>query len=593
MKRKSLIWQLYPSYLLIVVVCLAGTGWYLSAAFQEFYFHQVRDDLTIRANLIRVHLQTLPGELKEKEVDSFCKRLGKLVSTRITIILPSGKVIGDSEKDPEMMDNHATRPEIKVAFKGAAGSSMRYSHTLKTKMMYVAIPLKKENRLIAIIRTSKPLSAIEEALASIRLKIILGSFGAILFSAFLSFVVSRRLSRPVNDLMKGAERFARGDLTHGISLPSYASREFYLLAKTMNRMARELDMRIYDLAQQRNELNTVLSSMTEGVVALDLEKRVVIINDAAASLFNVDKVQAPGMPFEELTRQPEIQNLVQKVVSTKESEYREIELKENQKRYLLVHVTPLKDVRDDVIVGVLLVFNDITRLRQVEKIRKDFVANVSHELKTPITAIRGSAETLIDLEKAGTREDYQRFLDIILKNTNRINRIVEDLLILAKLEQSSEHYAVEFEEINVLNLLQTAKDACDVAANSKEIKILLACDENAFIKGNAHFLEQAIINLIDNAIKYSEAGSEVLVEAKKTNDKVVIRVIDHGCGIPEEHLYRVFERFYRVDSGRSRELGGTGLGLAIVKHVAYLHGGEVKVESSPGKGSVFSISIPG
>ncbi|HDM75018.1 MAG TPA: HAMP domain-containing histidine kinase [Deltaproteobacteria bacterium] len=592
MKRTSLFWQLYPSYLLIMTLCLAGTGWYLSSVFQQFYFDQVEEDLIARAQLIRVHVRSLPELSDEKKIDALCKNLGALVSTRITVILPSGKVIGDSEKDPALMDNHATRPEIKVACKGLTGSSIRYSHTLKTRMMYVAIPLKKENRIIAVIRASKPLSAIEEALASIRLKIIWGCFCVILFSAPLSFVVSRRLSRPVKDLTKGAECFTGGNLEHRISLPPHASYEFHLLADTMNRMARELDMRISDLAQQRNELDTVLSSMYEGVVALDLEKRIVFINDSAAQLFKVDKLAAPGRPFEELTRHPHIQNLVQDVTICKETVYEEIEFPGNDEIYLLVHGTPLKSFREDIVVGVLLVFNDITKLKQIEKVRRDFVANVSHELKTPITAIRGAVETLIDLLATADNRDCKRFMEIILENTRRINRIVEDLLILARLEQSSDRYTVEFEKLNVSNLLEMAKEACSIAAGNKQVEIIVSCNEDIFVRGNPHFLEQAIINLIDNAIKYSGAGRKVLVQAEEEKDMVVIRVIDHGCGIPAEHLPRVFERFYRVDKSRSREMGGTGLGLAIVKHAVCLHGGKVSVESTPGKGSIFSISIP-
>ena len=592
MKRRNLFWQLYPSYLLIITLCLVGVGWYLSKALQEFYFDQVEEDLKVRAHLILVHMKSLPDMSDEKKVDALCKSLGALVSTRITVISPSGKVIGDSEKDPALMDNHATRPEVKIAYRGLPGSSIRYSRTLKTKMMYVAIPLKEDYRIRAIIRTSKALSAIEEALASIRMKIIWGCFGAIVFSALLSFLVSRRLSRPLKDLTRGAERFAGGDLENRITLPSHASSEFHLLAKTMNRMAGELDMRIFDLEQQRNELNTVLSSMSEGVVALDLEKRIVLINDAAAQLFGIDKLAVPGRHLEELTRHPGIQDLVQDVITAKEPAYEEIEFSGKDKRYLFVHGTPLRSFREDIVIGVLLVFNDITKLRQVERIRRDFVANVSHELKTPITAIRGAAETLTDLLEPVGNRDCERFLEIILGNTRRITRIVEDLLILARLEQSSERSAIEFEEFNVASLLETAKYACSLAAESKQVQIVVSCNEDIFVEGNPHFLEQAVINLIDNGIKHSGSGSKVLVQAAVEGSMVVIKVIDHGCGIPAEHLSRVFERFYRVDKARSREMGGTGLGLAIVKHVAYLHGGKVDVESTPGKGSVFSISIP-
>lgn len=577
---------------MIIILCLTGIGWYVSGVFRDFYFNQVREDLSARAKLVRFHVKNLSEPLNSQRVDPICKKLGRLISTRITIILPSGVVIGDSEKDPTLMDNHATRPEIRKALKGYTGASTRFSRTLRTRMMYVAIPLRSGDKITGVIRTSKPLSAIEKTLSEIRTKIIIGSLGAILFSALLCFVVSRRISKPVRTLSEGAERFAHGNLEYRISLPPSASSEFHILAETMNRMAKELELKIYELAQQGNELKTVLTSMSEGVVALDLDKRVILLNGAAARLFNVDCTKAQGKLLEELTRDTGIQSVVDKVISEKKPEYTEVQLRENSKKYLLIHATPLESIREKLVVGVLLVFNDITRLKQAEEIRKDFVANVSHELRTPITAIKGAAETLLDQKTNMNTDDYERFLKIIVRNTSRIGRIVEDLLILSQLEKWPERFAVEFEQINLSTLLLKAKDACSIYAEKKRIDIEVFCGNDLTVLGNPHFLEQALINLIDNAIKYSPSGSKVIVKCEKSEDEVIIRVIDQGCGIPPEHLPRVFERFYRVDKGRSRDEGGTGLGLAIVKHVAYLHHGRVKVESTPGEGSIFSIHIP-
>ncbi len=592
MRATRLLWQLYPSYLFITILTLIGAGWYATSVLREFYAHQVSVDLEARARLLSHYLKEPSIFASEHRVNVFCKKLGRLISTRITVILPSGKVIGDSDKNPDQMDNHANRPEVVKAMAGKVGTSIRYSHTLHTNMMYVAIPLKSNNRIVAILRTSTPLRAIDLALGSIRKKMILGGVVAAILSAVLCFLASRRISGPLEELTRRAKRFARGDMSHELTLSGTPSREVIILAEAMNRMAVELDRRMKTVLEQKNELNAILSSMSEGVLAVDLERRISTLNGAAAELFSVDQNRGRGRKLEEVIRNAALQELVEEILSYHKPVEREIVLHQKTETFLQAHGTPLRNAKERKVIGALVVLNDITRLRRMERIRRDFVANVSHELKTPITAIKGFVETLLN-GAIYDEENNERFLAIVDSHANRLERIIEDLLTLSRLEQQTEETtAIEFEEVRIVDVVNAAKQACILNVDTKDIRVEISVNEALIVRAIPPLLEQAIVNLLDNAIKYSEPKSHVHIEASETESEVIISVRDHGCGIAKEHLSRLFERFYRVDKARSRKLGGTGLGLAIVKHVAQLHGGRVSVESTYGKGSIFSIHIP-
>jgi two-component system phosphate regulon sensor histidine kinase PhoR len=591
MGTRRLQWQLYPSYLVITVLCLLAASWYASRAFNDFYIKSVSRDLETRVRLLSRQLTGAHPASSREGLQSRCRELGKRISTRITVILPSGKVIADSLKNPERMDNHADRPEVIAALGRGKGTSIRYSHTIGTDMMYVAVPVRREGRTIALLRASMPLDAINTALTSIRDKIILGCFAAALLSAVLCWLVSRRVSGPLEQLTRGAERFARGDMTHRLRLSSKACTEAVILAEAMNRMAAELDERLHTLSEQRNELSTVLAGMSEGVLAVDQEKRIVTINDSAAALFSVDRNQARGRSLEEVVRNTALRDLVNEVLPTGIPVEREVVLRRETEIFLQAHGAPLMSVSKGGGGGAVVVVNDVSRLRRMETVRRDFVANVSHELKTPITAIKGFVETLMG-DAPPEREDAERFLSIIASHADRLDTIIEDLLTLSRLELKPEGAAVEFGRVRVADLVLAAQEACIVSAEAKGIRMETSGPEGLSVRAAARLLEQALVNLLDNAVKYGEPGTAVRVRTEDNGDEVVIRVTDEGGGIPPEHLARIFERFYRVDKARSRSLGGSGLGLAIVKHVVQLHGGEVRVKSEVGRGSTFSVHLP-
>jgi two-component system phosphate regulon sensor histidine kinase PhoR len=587
-KRRRLLWQLFPSYLLITLISLLAASWYASEAMRHFFLDQTATDLKARAALLEKQITGLLLPLQKNAVDSICKEAGRLSATRITVILPDGTVIGDSRETPRLMDNHANRPEIITALAGQTGRSLRFSKTLMQRMLYVAVPVKDRQSVVAVLRTSLPATAVETEIRSIQLKIALGGCIIALLAAGISWVVSRRISHPIEQMKKSAEQFAGGDLSHRLVSP--ATEEMAGLADAMNQMAAQLGDRIETIISQRNQLETVLASMLEGVIAVDTEERIVTINRAAAQLFENEPANCQGKSIEEVIRSPAMQQFIRHSLRNKSPSEEDITVFQNEERVIDVKGSPLLDTNQHQI-GTLMVFHDVTQLRRLENMRRDFVANVSHEIKTPLTAIKGFVETLQqgNVEKAHEKE---RFLGIIQKHVDRLNAIVEDLLALSRIEQEDERKEIKFEKVNLSDLFRAAIQLCRPKAEEKKIRIDLDCEKDATAIFDPALIEQAVVNLLDNAIKYSDSQSSITLKSHQQNSEVIISVQDHGIGIAQKHLPRLFERFYRVDRARSRNMGGTGLGLAIVKHIAQAHGGHVSVESKLGEGSCFSIHLP-
>jgi two-component system phosphate regulon sensor histidine kinase PhoR len=586
--KQRLLWQLYPSYLAITLLSVAAVVAYASWALWQFSLEETAAELQSRALLVVEQFQPLLAAGKFAEADALCKRLWAQTATRLTVILPDGKVVGDSLKSPGRMVNHSDRAEVIAALANGSGASLHRSETLGEKMRYVAVRVQQGDRTLGVVRAAVPLAAIEQAMWRLCLHVAAGSLAVAAILALVSLALSRRITRPLEQLKEGAERFAHGDLSHRLSIAD--SQEMGALAETLNRMAAELSEKIHAVVRQRNEREAVLSSMVEGVLAVDSAQRLTRFNQAAICLLGIDPQRAEGRLLPEVLRNTELNRLVSAVLTDRAPVEGYIVLHNAKERALHVHGTVLPEVREGE-TGALLVLHDVTELKKLERVRRDFVANVSHELRTPITSIKGYVETLLD-GAMHNPEELQKFLEIVAAQTDRLDAIFEDLLMLARVEQEAERGEIALAPGPVGGVLEAAVRDCQIKAAEKKIRMDLACEAGLEAAMNAQLLEQAVVNLIDNAIKYSAVEQTVRVEAARAGGEVAIRVCDAGCGISSEHLPRLFERFYLVDKARSRKLGGTGLGLAIVKHIAQSHGGRATVESTVGQGSTFTIYLP-
>ncbi|APG24234.1 ATP-binding protein [Syntrophotalea acetylenica] len=588
MRRRPLFWQIYPSYILVILLAMIAAYWFFSRELRLFYLNEVKSDLEIRAVLFEERIRPLLLAKDEVALDRLCKELGTRAGTRFTAIAFSGEVVGDSLEDPGRMENHAGRPEVSQALRGQRADMVHFSRTLQQNMMYVAVPIRSGDRIVGAVRAARAVEDIHWNLEKVMREIVFSGLLVAFAAAVVGWFLSRRLSRPLEMMKRGAEEFAQGRFCN--RLPATGSREICALAGAMNLMAAQLDDRIRTISRQRNEQQAVLTSMAEGVLALDNDERIIHLNRAAAELFQVSPEAVQGRRIQEVVRKADLQRFVERVLTSRVPVEGDILLPAaTGDRHLQAHGTLLQD-GEGKRLGVVVVLNDVTRLHRLENLRRDFVANVSHELKTPITCIKGSVETLMG-GAMDRREDADRFLGIIAKQAERLNAIIDDLLDLSRIEQNQNEKAIELVPSSLRPVLQGAIYACDIKARDKGIELVLSCAPEITADINPPLLEQAVINLVDNAIKYSDAGGTVWIETQRDADQVTIRVRDQGCGIGQEHLPRLFERFYRVDKARSRRVGGTGLGLSIVKHIVQAHHGRVTVDSVPGQGSTFSIVL--
>jgi len=584
-----LMWRIYLYFLTSALLVLGASAWYAGRSVHQFHQAQVAAELGAHARIIAGEMEHFPGDDKDAAaIGRFCRDMGAATQSRITIIAPDGRVLGDSEAVAANMENHRNRPEIAVALAGQAGQSVRFSDTLRRRFMYLAVPVMQGTNVAAVVRASRPLATINEALRAVYRHVLFGGLAAAAIFAVVAFYLSRRISRPLAAMRRVAEQLSRGDM--GSRLAVTDDGEFGVLARTLNQMAVELDARMQTIVRQANEQQAVFSSMAEGVLAVDQEERILHMNDALARWLDVRPDQARGRGLQEVVRHPELQQFVSAILASSGRAEAEIVIYGGEERILQLHGTLLAGAAGEK-MGTLVVLSDVTRLKRLELMRRDFVANVSHELKTPITAIKGCMETLSG-DACRSAYDTRRFLDMMERQVERLGMIVEDLLSLSRIEHDAEHDQVVLAPGPVRDVLERAVQTFSKTAAARGIAMVLECPKECTAALNAELLEQAVGNLIDNAVKYSPDGAHVCVMARARGEEIEIRVADDGPGIEKKHLSRLFERFYRVDRVRSRTLGGTGLGLSIVRHIALAHHGSVAVESTLGRGSVFIIRLP-
>lgn len=588
MRRKPLLWKLFPAYFAIALVSVLLVAMYASQALRDFYYEQIETDLTVRAEMVREEILRLPDQSDIARLRKVISQQAASAHTRLTLIRADGVVLADSETNPAKMENHSDRPEFIQAMKGRVGTSRRVSPTLGYTMVYAAIPIKSSGRITGVLRAALAATALDAAPSVVYRRMITGAVLMGLFAAIASLLAVRTISRPLMRLKQAAERFANGDFRSRV--PNSDTEEFANLGDTLNRMAAQLDRQVQTITRQSGEQQAILSSMREAVIAIDNDERVLILNPAAERMLGISLYFVKGKTIQEAIRNPDLQRFFEKIHEGEIPPSDEIIFRGAEERIVQAMGCALMDAEGKNL-GVLVVLNDVTQTRRLETMRKDFVANVSHELKTPITSIKGFVETLRD----GSVEDENQardFLDIVARQADRLNAIIEDLLVLSSIEQRTETADMSLEPAPIKDVLQAAVMNCRPKAMDSGSQVMVECPEDLAASINAPLLEQALTNLVDNAIKYS-SGGDVWVRAGREGDEVAIHVIDTGTGIGAEHIPRLFERFYRVDKARSRKQGGTGLGLAIVKHIVQAHHGRIEVRSMPGAGSTFSIYLPG
>lgn len=524
------------------------------------------------------------ARMPESELEAWARKTEELASARITIISPDGRVLADSQRGPETMENHNSRPEVQQARSGGMGSAVRHSATLNKDLCYVAIPFGYQGGQDYVLRMAVPLAELNDAIQAVRWRILLATLIAAGGALAIAWIVSRNFTRRIRAL----QSFAEGLVTDRLSdrLPTKPDDELGLLSSSLNRMAEQLQQLVERQRLEVARREAILTSMVEGVLAVDADLRITFCNRAFAELLGLDASIAESTPLSEVVKDPELQQILTTAVISGDSLRQKLQLSIAEGRSFEVQSAPLATVSRR---GAVAILHDITDIERLERVRRDFVANVSHELRTPLTAIRGYAETLLD----GALEDPEnnrRFVEIIQAHAMRLNNIASDLLTLSELEAGK--LTGDMEPVPLGEAVAAALRTVEPAARLQNVQLNVDRIDPATVFGDRTRLEQMLVNLLDNAIKFNREAGQVHIEVIQEARRVRIRVTDTGIGIPAGDINRIFERFYRVDKARSREVGGTGLGLSIVRHIVERMGGVINVESQLGAGSAFTVELP-
>jgi two-component system, OmpR family, phosphate regulon sensor histidine kinase PhoR len=599
--RARLFWKLGLTYLALLLGVLLAVGLYSSRVLRRDYIRSADDKL---ASLLKI-AQARPPRLEDSAQLRAWTRWMAESGARVTVIDHAGLVLDDTAHDPETMENLFNRPEIRQAFAAGTGQSVRHSATLGRDLIYRAIRYQPPAGPPVVIRVALPLAQIDVALGEFRKRLLVASLVILILGSVVSFAVSREFAARVDRLKDFSRRVAEGDFR---PLPAEPPRdELDDLAGALSETAARMDRTIHSLSGERNRSSAILRSMVEGVAVIDAQEKLVFSNRAFSEILNLDTSAIEGRPVIEVVRNSDLLELIRRVLRGEEGVRGDIAMGIVQQRSFSVTAAPVRVLEAAQpggspgipaaetpaaaeTPGAVVVLHDLTELRRLERVRQDFVANVSHEFKTPLTAIQGFAETLL----AGALDDpdnNRRFLEIIRDHAVRLARLTDDLLKLARI--GAEKLEVEFSPVNITQLIERCAETTLLKASQKQIALEIEVPPGLpAMRGDASLLRDVLQNLLDNAIQYTAPGGLIHVSATASEREAVISVADTGIGIPLADQERIFERFYRVDAARSRELGGTGLGLSIAKHIVEAHGGRLWVESEVGVGSKFSFSIP-
>ena len=583
-------WRLFFTYLFIILVPFLAAERYLAYHLKERLLKQTENRLLKEALLIKTIIERdgRSGPIPH-DIDRLVKKMGTDIGERITVIDKVGRVLGDTKVPSEALkdvEDHSNRPEFIEAFEGTYGMAIRHSATLDMDMMYLAVKLEDDTGFQGVARVAVPLTVIQQLTQKTEYTLLTAFLLCVVFILILNVLVSKRLSKPVEEITRAARAISGGNFD--IKVYPEVGGELDALGQSVNVMAKEIKKKVHEITQEKKTLSTILRDMSDGVMVVNANGTIVLVNSVLEELLG-DESDLVGKTPVEIIRSAQLQDSFDIIL--KEGGNFQMELSvatSGPDKVFDITATALRPLKKTE--GAVAVFHDITELKHLDKVRKDFVANVSHELRTPLTSVKGYAETLFEGE-IKDQSKINSFAQIILKHANRLSALVEDLLSLTRLE--SEGSTPNKREINLSEVLDASILVVKPAAEEKRLNLdreSVPKDMKAWADRDQ--ISQAFINLLDNAVKYTPEGGSITVSVDDMSDELCVSVKDTGIGIPSNDIDRIFERFYRVDKNRSREMGGTGLGLSIVKHIIQGHGGRVWVESELEEGSAFSFSLP-
>jgi two-component system phosphate regulon sensor histidine kinase PhoR len=580
--KNRLFWKIAPVYILLLLVVLAALDIYIVRALRRQHLEAAFSKLEA---LSRLALTNPPRSTDSPDLREWVRWLSQ-GGTRVTLVAGNGKVLADSNEDSARMENHLARPEIRDALRSGSGRAERRSPTLKLDLVYLATRYDLKNQGAMVIRLSLPLQRLEEAVNAFRRHLWIASLVILALAGGASMLFSRNLTGRIGRLKEFSRRVAEGDF-RALPLDRHKD-ELADLAGTLRQTALKLDRTISTLTDERNRSSAVLASMEEGVAVIGNDQRVLYCNQAFCQAAGVPNLPCEGRAAMEIIRHSDLLSYIQKVLTGGEAIHGEVVVGSIRTRSFAVTAAPIKS--SAATTGAVMVLHDITEIRRLERARRDFIANISHEFKTPLTAIQGFAETLL----GGALEDAQnrhRFLEIIREHALRLGRLTDDLLKLAQIEAGES--LREAQPVSVADVIAPCMEIARIKAEQKNLTLGAEYGGDLpMLFGDVYAFREILQNLLDNALRYTAPGGRIQVTAAVEGSEMVLSVEDTGIGIPKADQERIFERFYRADAARSRESGGTGLGLSIVKHLVEAHGGRIRVESEVGQGSTFYVHLP-
>lgn len=581
--RLSLRWKIALSSTLVAAVVMALLGAHLHGVILVHVSAMMREALTAETRLAAEALPT-PRWTPGPELDAAVRRIAEAGGARVTLIDPDGVVVADSEHSPATMGSHANRPERLQALRDGVGDAIRHSRTLQIDMLYVAVRARSQDD--SVVRLARPMTQVQAASRALRRDMTIAGVATVLIIWLASVWLAGMLTEPVSRLAYVARKIRDGDLTaRAHDLPAG---EFSELGAALNEAVGRLAELIEVTRTEQRHYEAILDQMTDAVVVVDGRRHIQFVNDAFARLFDIDAAGAQGQLLDGVTFSYPVSALLDRALTHDGAQRDEIRLTHPEPRALSAVTTRLVDERGEVI-GAVGLMHDVTEMQRLSEVRRDFVANASHELRTPAAAIKAMAETL----QAGALADDERapeFVARIVDASDRLTAILDDMLTLTRTERGAE--TLNAQNVPAAQAVREAVTKIETAAQAQGVTVRIEVAEDDVVRADPADLQTALVNLLDNAIKYTDAGGEVRILGRRALDGYELEVSDTGIGIPPDDLARIFERFYRVDRARARESGGTGLGLSIVKHIAERHGGSVRVASEIGGGATFTVTLP-